>query len=202
MLYFDLGNVLVRFDPQRACTNVAKLAGCSPSDAHRVIYESGLETRYERGDLNDPEFANAVCEGLNCRIDTPQLLDAVGRMFELHAPTVPFVLAAEHEGLRLGILSNTCGAHWEWIARQRWGLFAGTFSVHALSYRLGTLKPERRIYEVAAELAGLEPSEIAFVDDRIENVTAASEAGWLAVPFHNPWQAARELRAAGLRLPM
>jgi FMN phosphatase YigB (HAD superfamily) len=122
-------------------------------------------------------------------------------MFTLHTPTLPLVAAAAQSGLRLGILSNTCAAHWEWIHRQGWGLFSGTFTVQALSYQLGYLKPEPEIYRAAADLAGLAPQELAFIDDRAENVAAARDAGWLAVQFHNPRQTAAELRSLGLSLP-
>ena len=44
-VYFDLGNMLVAFDPEISCRNVADLVGVSIDDARRVIYESGLQPK-------------------------------------------------------------------------------------------------------------------------------------------------------------
>lgn len=49
-VYFDLGNVLVAFDPEIACGNVARLFGVPVRHARSVVYTSGLPTALERGD--------------------------------------------------------------------------------------------------------------------------------------------------------
>ncbi|WP_336213389.1 HAD family hydrolase [Nonomuraea sp. LPB2021202275-12-8] len=51
------------------------------------------------------------------------------------------------------------------------------------SARVGVAKPDRRIYEIAAELAGAAPERCLFVDDRLENVTAARELGMTGVHY-------------------
>jgi putative hydrolase of the HAD superfamily len=51
------------------------------------------------------------------------------------------------------------------------------------SARVGVAKPDRRIYEIAAELAGVAPERCLFVDDRLENVTAAIGLGMTGVHF-------------------
>jgi putative hydrolase of the HAD superfamily len=72
------------------------------------------------------------------------------------------------------------------------------FQVFALSYELGACKPARKIFDGAAKLAGVAPSEIFFVDDVTENVTAAREAGFDAVLYTTTRQLASDLRARGL----
>lgn len=42
-VYFDLGNVLVSFDPQVACAAVAELFAVSPAEVDRAVYASGLD---------------------------------------------------------------------------------------------------------------------------------------------------------------
>lgn len=44
-------------------------------------------------------------------------------------------------------------------------------------------KPDRRIYEIAAELAGAAPERCLFVDDRNENVEAARTLGMTGVLY-------------------
>ncbi|WP_433431327.1 HAD family hydrolase [Nonomuraea sp. CA-141351] len=51
------------------------------------------------------------------------------------------------------------------------------------SARVGVAKPDRRIYEIAAERAGVEPERCLFVDDRLPNVEAARAIGMTGVHY-------------------
>ncbi|MFD8755201.1 HAD family hydrolase [Kitasatospora sp. NPDC059577] len=51
---------------------------------------------------------------------------------------------------------------------------------------VGSAKPERRIYEIAAERAGVAPERCVFVDDRQENVDAAVALGMTGVLYRGP----------------
>ena len=73
-------------------------------------------------------------------------------------------------GYRLGILSNTCEAHWEYVSDGRYMVVRDLFELRVLSYEERCSKPEVAIYEVAARRAGTDPERIFFVDDRPENV--------------------------------
>jgi len=55
-------------------------------------------------------------------------------------------------------------------------LFDGLF----FSCRLGCQKPELKFYEIASSRVPVEPNEILFLDDIIENVLAAKKTGWNA----------------------
>ncbi|GII31172.1 HAD family hydrolase [Planotetraspora mira] len=51
------------------------------------------------------------------------------------------------------------------------------------SARVGVAKPDRRIYEIAAERVGVPPQRCLFVDDRAENVEAAVRLGMHGVLY-------------------
>ncbi|MEV1244318.1 HAD family hydrolase [Nonomuraea sp. NPDC050022] len=53
------------------------------------------------------------------------------------------------------------------------------------SARVGVAKPDRRIYELAAELAGVAPERCLFVDDRLENVAGATALGMTGVHYRS-----------------
>ncbi|MEK8228965.1 HAD-IA family hydrolase [Oerskovia sp. M15] len=59
-----------------------------------------------------------------------------------------------------------------------------------VSGRVGLIKPDPRIFEVATERFALEPARTLFVDDSVANVTAAAELGFRTLRFED---------AAGLR---
>ena len=48
-VYFDLGNILVRFDNEIAIGNVASASGVNSDQVRAEIYESGLQDEYEHG---------------------------------------------------------------------------------------------------------------------------------------------------------
>ncbi|MGW2215341.1 HAD family hydrolase [Nonomuraea sp. NPDC001684] len=51
------------------------------------------------------------------------------------------------------------------------------------SARVGVIKPDPRIYEIAAERAGADPARCLFVDDRLPNVEAARALGMTGVHY-------------------
>jgi putative hydrolase of the HAD superfamily len=57
------------------------------------------------------------------------------------------------------------------------------------------VKPDLRIYRLAAERIGIEPNEAVFVDDLLENVLAARQAGMRAVQYQDNSQVISEVRA-------
>jgi len=109
------------------------------------------------------------------------------------------VAGLRNVGYRLGILSNTHESHWEFVHDGRFGLIRHAFETVVLSYQVGAMKPDPRIYEVAAEQAGFACNEIFFTDDRSENVAGAQAAGMDAVQFTSARTLAADLRNRGLR---
>lgn len=205
-VFFDLGNVLVHFDPQRGCRNVAEWAGVSPEAVYAAVWEAGLEDRFEQGQVTPQEFAVTVAESLGIALDQldhahQPLLDHLSDMFCPDPAILPVIEALQQQALRLGILSNTCHAHWDFIQRQGWSVADGWSELDVLSYEVGAMKPAPSIYAEAADRAGVAPEAIFFTDDRAENVEAARQAGWQAFPYHHPVQLRTDLRQCGVALP-
>ena len=181
--YFDLGNVLVHFDAMIACRNVARLIGSGEREVFEGLYGSGLEVAYEMGKMDDESFAEAFRTSMGAKCETGDLLREMSAMFEPNLEILPVIGKLQDAGIPLGILSNTCAAHWNWIQSQKWEVASGWYRDAVLSFEVGAMKPDPEIYRVAAKLAGVEPSAIFFTDDREENVQAAREAGWRAELF-------------------
>lgn len=200
LLYFDLGNVLLNFDHEIAVRQMAQVSGAAPDVVREIIFgKDGLEWRYERGDISSREFYDLFCQQSKTQPDYNSLHRAGSEIFELNTSVVPIVSQLSAAGNRLGILSNTCEAHWEYAANGRYTILQQCFDLYALSYKLGSIKPEPHIYQAAAELAGVSPQEIFFVDDRPDNVAAACNAGYDAIQFTTATALAIALRERGVR---
>ena len=66
--------------------------------------------------------------------------------------------------------------------------WSGIFELSLFSSELGLLKPDPRIYQTLLERWRLPAEQIAFFDDRAENVLGAAEAGiqaWLFEGLEN-----------------
>ena len=67
-----------------------------------------------------------------------------------------------------------------------------------LSYEVGALKPDDKIYREAIQRAGCRPEECFFTDDIAINVDAARNNGMDAVQFVSAAQLEGELKARGV----
>lgn len=197
-LYFDLGKVLLDFDVGQMCRQMGEVAGIDPSRVKEVLFNGQLQRQYELGQISSWGFYEAFCTSSGTRPDYDALRRAGSDIFELNVRTLPIVAQLGAAGHRLGVLSNTCESHWEHCTR-RYRIIAEAFEVHALSYRIGATKPEARIYRAAAELAGVQPEEIFFVDDNPDNVAGALAVGFDAVQYASGSHLAAELRGRGIR---
>ncbi|WP_165776752.1 HAD family hydrolase [Bifidobacterium simiarum] len=61
-------------------------------------------------------------------------------------------------------------------------------------------KPDRRIYEIAIDRFGVDPTRSVFIDDKPWNVDGAQEAGLRSFVFVNAMDARSQLGKAGIRL--
>lgn len=182
-VYFDLGNVLLFFDHGIAMRNMAKIADVSEEEMHRLIFGTDLQIQYETGHISGEEFIDSIARSLSKRLDTKAMLGAAADMFVPNANILPVLQAVRDKGLPLGLLSNTCEAHWNWICERKYPQVHGWFSPVILSYEVKSMKPDGGIYREAAKLVDCDPSKIFFTDDRHDNVDGALQAGWQAVPF-------------------
>jgi putative hydrolase of the HAD superfamily len=73
-------------------------------------------------------------------------------------------------------------------------LFDGFFS----SCYLGVRKPDRRIYEIALDVLQRDPGEVVFIDDRAENVAAASSLGMHGIRYEGAVKLAEALAGLGV----
>ena len=196
-VYFDLGNVLVHFDPAIACQNIAELLSTDATTVNDAMYESGIEVQLESGKITETQFLSELFDRIGSTADEKEVLDAMGNMFWLNTQMLPVVCKLMETSVSMGILSNTCGPHWNWVTRQHFGLIRAIGNNCVLSYEVGAMKPDPKIYQIASERASCDPHEILFIDDRMENVQAAERLGWIAFQFTTALQFVKDLRSHG-----
>jgi FMN phosphatase YigB (HAD superfamily) len=197
-LYFDLGKVLVDFSYDQMLAQIGAVAGIDAEAARAVIFDADLLPQFESGQLSATEFYEAFCTATGSRPDFAALATAASAIFTLNLPMLPLVSQLQQAGYRMGILSNTCALHWDYCVGQ-YRIVAEAFSVHALSFRMGAVKPEPAIFHAAAEMAGVRPEDVFYVDDMPQHVAGARTVGFDAVQYTTTAALAGELRRRGVR---
>ena len=196
-VYFDLGNILLNFDPVVSYTNMAKLFDVDPIEGRKALYDSGVESQFEHGALSPQDFADEIRRSFDrqeAEISNESLFESISNMFTPIESMNGVLQAVRDRGRKVGLLSNTCFAHWNWILAQRFDVFNFEFDELILSFQVGSMKPQRRIYEVAQHAAATPVENILFIDDRHENVDAALAFGWNAKQCFGGQQAIDVLR--------
>jgi len=184
-IFFDLGKVLLLFDHQQAARQMAQLCDLDPQAVTDVVFGSTLQLEYEGGAISSKEFYKQFCNQLKVQPDFRKLMEAASSIFQPAAEVVDFLQRLKAKGYALGLLSNTCAAHWQWITTQEFVWLKDCFEIVVLSFQVQCLKPNPEIYRIAAEQTQRACQDLLLIDDLPENVKAARDAGWDAIEFVN-----------------
>ncbi len=184
----DYGEVISRPQSQQTLRTLAELTELEVPELEQRYWEH--RPPYDRGGEASTFWSTVtgrpVSEGTLRRLVE---VDIQGWLeFDEEALTV--LREARQRGVGLSLLSNAPRELADALSAEP------SFRVfdHLLfSSRLGVVKPEPAIFELAIEKLGVEAAEIAFVDDRESNVEAGETAGLQAILFTSPRQLRAEL---------
>jgi HAD superfamily hydrolase (TIGR01509 family) len=169
-VYFDVHGTLVRYY-QRAFTDAGEELGV-PADK--------VETSFWRH--NDDICSGKIgFEGFNAAIASELNVASFDwRKFYMRnievIPGVADLVKWAGENYEIGILSNNMPGLIDEL-RSRGVIPEADYKIVIDSYKVGIIKPDPKIYQMAIELAGLTPQEILLIDDTRPFLTAADKAG-------------------------
>jgi putative hydrolase of the HAD superfamily len=197
-IILDLGKVIIDFDYRRSVEYLLDRWPVDLADIMAIMGDHALLTSYETGRISSAEFQRTVCGLLGVECSPEEFKQLWGHMF-LPVPLVKEeLLVALKRQARLWLLSNTSELHFNFLLENF--PILRHFDQYILSYQIGAMKPDEKIYRSALQIAGSQPDRVFFSDDRAENVEAALRLGMKAVRFISEDQLRRELVKAGLEL--
>lgn len=180
---FDIGGVLIDWQPHLAWVEALG----SEQAAHDFIDRTDFRARNLRGD-NGERFADLAQE-----LDDPQDQQLFAAYVELYTRTVENPIHGTWEvldrlkdrGIPVHAITNWSAETWpEGLkVHPRLGEVFGTLVV---SGQEGVMKPDRRIFEMLCDRAGIAPEDCVFIDDGLHNVEGARAAGMDAIHFTSP----------------
>jgi glucose-1-phosphatase len=193
---FDLGKVVVPFELQRGYAALQPHCSLPIEELPKRIAAANIVFPFEEGRISPQDFVLRFSAALGIDIEYDRFCELWSSIF-LPDPLLPeALLESIASRYRLLLLSNTNAIHFEMIRRTY--PILRHFHDFVLSYEVGAMKPDPRIYAAAVERAGCLPEECFFTDDMQPFVEAACNAGIDAVQFRNAAQLERDLRARGI----
>jgi putative hydrolase of the HAD superfamily len=203
-LLFDLGNVLVPLDWDRA---FGRLSVYLSEDMVRLLQTDrpAFEALFAEpavalgeGRIDFAEFHKIVSEKLAISVDLREFRTIWCDIFDLDEKMVALVdtLSSKYG---VWLVSNTSRAHWRHITA-KWPVLS-LFKGAALSFELNCMKPSPEYYRKAVEMFGVNPKSSVFIDDLVDNVQGAVRFGLNGIVFLNRDQLIADLHKLGIRVP-
>ncbi len=195
---FDFGNVICSFDVRKF---LARLHGWSEIDVERLremIYVSGLDSRYERGEISSEEFYREVTGRTGARVSAEEFAEGFSDIFT-PIPATQALIRSLKGGYRLGLLSNTNELHYRMHIRTV-PVFP-LFDSVTLSFEVRARKPEPEIYRDALRKLSLPPETCVFIDDVGQYAEGASALGIRGIRYTGHAELLRELSSLGVVPP-
>ncbi len=179
-LLFDLGNVVVSIDWNRAFSRWAGDSGESV-EALRGRFRFDLPyERHERGEIGERDYYASLRESLGIELTDAQWDAGWGAIFTGEITPTVDAIAKVKGRVPVYAFSNSNAAH-QRVWSRRFAATLGHFRQVFVSSDLGKRKPERAAFEAIAHAIGVPLDRILFFDDTMENVEAARAAGLRAV---------------------
>ena len=175
---FDIGNVLVPFDFNRAIRRIQPHCRAL-LDAPAVAIRPILDT-YECGQIGRAEFLKQAIELLEYTGSEAEFVAAWEDIFEENFAMTRLV-GSLHGRYPLYLLSNTSDIHAGYF-EAKYPVFQ-YFSGAVYSHLVRCMKPGRPIFEIATQQFGVEPRETVYIDDLAPNVATARELGFHALQY-------------------
>jgi epoxide hydrolase-like predicted phosphatase len=178
---FDFGGVLVGMVDDRPRLKLAEQLGVPLSRLDDLVFFSSSAQKASIGAITVDMHWEAVREALGIKPDDLQsFLDQYWSADDVNWELLDFIKGL-HPAYKVGLLSNA----WDNLRQTmhtRWNI-DGLFDELVISSEVGMVKPDPRIFHLALEKLGVQPTDAVFIDDMVANVDAARQQGIAAIQF-------------------
>jgi putative hydrolase of the HAD superfamily len=196
-LLFDLGNVVINIDFERAFAHWASSAGCDPALLRERFSHDEPYQRHEIGQIGIEEYFASLRATLGIDLTHAQFLAGWNAIFIEEVPGIAALLARAAQHLPLYAFTNTNPAHAAYWSEQFPGAVKNFRKVF-ISSSIGLRKPDAAAFEFVAREIGVPANRIVFFDDSPHNIEGARACGLQTVLVNSPTDVAAALAALGV----
>ena len=173
-LVFDVGNVLVTFDPDTYISGFV----ANPAKVRYLSHKIFLSRFWKAGDLGMMTRQHRILQNCN------QMLTEVPQ-------NTHFLKELKEAGFSLYILSNTNSSAWEYMTTH--SALSQYMDGVTVSFMEHCLKPEPEIFKRLIMCHNLVPENCIFVDDMEVNTNIARILGFQTITLQHPTRLREEL---------
>lgn len=191
-IVFDIGNVLLRWDPLWIVTQAFPNANNHTSLAQK-LFKSDAWRDLNRGIVTEQELITHYHQQLHIDIlDLTNAFQIVKQSLIPLAGSLELLERLAKAGFPLYALTDNTHAIVAYLKQQYnfWQYFKGI----VVSAEIGHLKPEAEIYQHLLSSYKLAPHQTLFFDDWLANVKGAQNCGMHAIVFSNAEQCKMDLQ--------
>lgn len=197
---FDIGKVLIHYDPHRAFLDLIPDA-----DERRWFLENICTHDWNVEQDRGRSWQDAEAILIDVHPERADHIRAFRRNWPRMVPyayddSVAVLQALIGQGRDVTMLTNFASDTFR-EAQERYPFLKEGRGV-TVSGDIGMIKPERGIYEHHARAFGLEPKATLFIDDSEANVAGARNAGWQAVHFKDAETLVADLKRLGINVDL
>lgn len=191
---FDWGGVLIE-DPAPVLVKYCSEALAVSKEDYINAYDK-FGGDFQKGLISEEKFWERMCSGLGVsKPDVPSLwADAFKAAYVPREDMFSLAAGLREKGYKTAFLSNTEKPAMQYFHQLGYDMF----DVLVFSCVEGTSKPEKRIYELTVQRLGSKAGQSVFIDDKLEYINGAKQAGLKTILFESVSQVKDELARLGV----
>ncbi len=196
VIAFDLGRVLFDFDYNIALERIKDKIGVPIEEVIKELFENDFGTSFEKGELSPSEFYSYFKNTFKATLSYDCFVDAWCKIFSPKKDVIDLVRYLKGR-YPLYLISNINELHFEHLFKEHRGIFS-LFNQLILSFKVKSVKPEKAIYQVLKDTAGVDFEDIIYIDDREDLITKAKDFYLQCLQFTSFKQLLVDLKNLGI----
>ena len=185
-IIFDMGNVLLDYDPQAAMEELEILPDAQPIKM-KELFGGNEWVQLDLGNITEDEAYESIKQRIpeEYHADLRRCIDGWDICMKPLEGAKEFCKKVKADGYGVYVLSNAHKSFYRYFPRY---FDLEFFDGVVVSADVHIVKPDVRIYEHILEKYNLKAEECLFIDDRQDNVEGAVKAGMQAFRFKNDFE--------------
>lgn len=197
VIAFDFGNVIYKLHNESFIKKLERYSPLGHSKLFKEVFNSDEYELLEVGKISFDKYFRAMKKKTKLKMPKERFIKEInGRLNEI--PSTLELIVKLKSRFKLILVSNANQINFVNVISKSKAF--KHFNEKIISYKLGYKKPSFMIYLELIRVAGVEPSQILFIDDKKSNVKGASKLGINAVQYKNYNQLLKGLRRFKIKM--
>jgi putative hydrolase of the HAD superfamily len=191
VIIFDFGGVLAEEGFKEGLKAIGKGKGLNPEDFYKIAGEMVHQVGYVTGNSEERTYWNTVREKTGVKGSDKEFREEILKRFKLRPEMINIVEKLKSFGFTVTILSDQ--TNWLDELNQRTP-FYHHFDQVFNSYTLKKSKRDPSLFRDVCIHLGVQPEEVLFIDDNLENIKRAASQGLRTIHFKHVAMFKKEIK--------